>query len=31
MVTTVTRKNTIEIPAEVGRALGIKPGSGLDW
>lgn len=31
MVTTVTQENMVTIPAEVGRKLGIKPGSKLDW
>ncbi len=31
MITTVTSKNMITIPAEVGRAFGIKPGWRLDW
>jgi AbrB family looped-hinge helix DNA binding protein len=31
MTTTVTRKNMVTIPAEVGRKLGIKPGWKLDW
>lgn len=31
MITTVTRKNMITIPAEVGRIFGIKPGWKLDW
>jgi bifunctional DNA-binding transcriptional regulator/antitoxin component of YhaV-PrlF toxin-antitoxin module len=31
MVTTVTQKNMVKIPAEVGRKLGIKPGWRLDW
>jgi AbrB family looped-hinge helix DNA binding protein len=31
MTTTVTRENTVNIPAEVGRKMGIKPGSRLDW
>jgi AbrB family looped-hinge helix DNA binding protein len=31
MITTVTRKNMITIPAEIGRKLGIKPGYRLDW
>jgi AbrB family looped-hinge helix DNA binding protein len=31
MVTTVTQKNMVTIPAEVGRKLGIKPGWRLDW
>jgi AbrB family looped-hinge helix DNA binding protein len=31
MITTVTQKNTVTIPAEVGRKLGIKPGWRLDW
>lgn len=31
MITTVTRKNMVTIPAEVGRKLGIKPGWKLDW
>jgi len=31
MITTVTQKNMITIPAEVSRAYGIKPGWKLDW
>ena len=31
MITTVTQKNMVTIPAEVGRRLGIKPGWKLDW
>lgn len=31
MITTVTQKNMIAIPAEVGRKFGIKPGYKLDW
>jgi AbrB family looped-hinge helix DNA binding protein len=31
MITTVTSKNMVTIPAEVGRRLGIKPGYRLDW
>jgi len=31
MITTVTQKNMVTIPAEVGRRLGIKPGWRLDW
>jgi len=31
MITTVTQKNMVTIPAEVGRRLGIKPGYRLDW
>jgi AbrB family looped-hinge helix DNA binding protein len=31
MITTVTQKNRVTIPAEVGRRLGIKPGWKLDW
>ena len=31
MTTRVTPENTVIIPAEVGRRLGIKPGSRLDW
>ena len=31
MITTVTQKNMITIPAEVGRHFGIKPGFRLDW
>lgn len=29
--TTVTQKNMVTIPAEVGRLLKITPGSKLDW
>jgi bifunctional DNA-binding transcriptional regulator/antitoxin component of YhaV-PrlF toxin-antitoxin module len=31
MITTVTMKNTVSIPAAVGRQFGIKPGWLLDW
>lgn len=31
MITTVTQKNMVTIPADVARALGIKPGYKLDW
>ena len=31
MLTTITRKNMVTIPAEIGRRLGIKPGYRLDW
>jgi AbrB family looped-hinge helix DNA binding protein len=31
MTTTVTQKNMVTIPAEVGRKLGIRPGWKLDW
>src|SRR3982750_1579688 len=31
MVTTVTQKNMVAIPAEIGRKFGIKPGWRLDW
>lgn len=31
MITTVTQKNMVTIPAEIGRLLGIKPGYKLDW
>lgn len=31
MITTVTQKNMITIPAELGRRYGIKPGYRLDW
>ena len=31
MITTVTQKNMISIPADVGRKFGIKPGYKLDW
>jgi bifunctional DNA-binding transcriptional regulator/antitoxin component of YhaV-PrlF toxin-antitoxin module len=31
MITTVTQKNMVTIPAEVGRYFGIKPGYRLDW
>jgi AbrB family looped-hinge helix DNA binding protein len=31
MITTVTRKNSVTIPAEVRRRLGIRPGYRLDW
>jgi bifunctional DNA-binding transcriptional regulator/antitoxin component of YhaV-PrlF toxin-antitoxin module len=31
MITTVTQKNMVTIPAEIGRRYGIKPGYKLDW
>lgn len=31
MITTVTQKNMVTIPAEIGRRFGIKPGYRLDW
>lgn len=31
MITTVTQKNMITIPAELARRFGIKPGYRLDW
>ena len=31
MITTVTQKNMVTIPVEVGRKFGIKPGFQLDW
>ncbi len=31
MITTVTQKNMITIPAELGRRYGIRPGYRLDW
>lgn len=31
MITTVTGKNMISIPAAIGRQLGIKAGYRLDW
>jgi bifunctional DNA-binding transcriptional regulator/antitoxin component of YhaV-PrlF toxin-antitoxin module len=31
MVTTVTTKNMVTIPAAVGRQFGIRPGFRLDW
>ena len=31
MITTVTQKNMVTIPAAVGRKFGIKPGWKLDW
>jgi AbrB family looped-hinge helix DNA binding protein len=31
MITTVTQKNIITIPAEIGWRLGIKPSYRLDW
>jgi AbrB family looped-hinge helix DNA binding protein len=31
MITTVTQKNMVTIPAEVARRFGIKPGWKLDW
>jgi AbrB family looped-hinge helix DNA binding protein len=31
MITTVTQKNMVTLPAEVARRFGIKPGWKLDW
>jgi bifunctional DNA-binding transcriptional regulator/antitoxin component of YhaV-PrlF toxin-antitoxin module len=31
MITTVTLKNMVTVPAAVGRKFGIKPGWKLDW
>ena len=31
MITTVTQKSMVTIPAEVGRRFGIRPGWKLDW
>ena len=31
MITTVTQKNMVTIPAAVGRQYGIRPGYRLDW
>jgi bifunctional DNA-binding transcriptional regulator/antitoxin component of YhaV-PrlF toxin-antitoxin module len=31
MITTVSGKNMISIPAEIARKYGIKPGWKLDW
>ncbi|MDR1191383.1 MAG: AbrB/MazE/SpoVT family DNA-binding domain-containing protein [Verrucomicrobiales bacterium] len=31
MITTVTSKNMVTVPAEIGRQVGIKPGYRLDW
>ena len=31
MITTVTQKNMITIPAELSRQLGIEPGYRFDW
>ncbi len=31
VITTVTRKNLVTVPAEVARAMGIGPGCRLDW
>ena len=31
MITTVTQKNMVTIPAEVGRQYGIRPGFRLEW
>ena len=31
MITTVTGKNQITIPAKIARALEIQPGTRLDW
>ena len=31
MITTVTQKNMVTIPAELGRHFGIEPGYRLEW
>ena len=31
MITTVTQKNMVSIPAEIWKKLGIRPGYKLDW
>lgn len=31
MITTVTGKNQVTIPAEIARREGLKPGSRLEW
>ena len=31
MLTTVTSKNMVTIPAEIARRMGIRPGYRLDW
>ena len=31
MISTVTTKNMVSIPAELGRLFGIRPGFRLDW
>lgn len=31
MITTVTKKNTVAIPAEIRRRYGVKPGYRLEW
>lgn len=31
MITTVTQKNMVTIPAKLGRKFGIKPGFQLEW
>lgn len=31
MITSVTQKNMVSIPAEIWRKFGIKPGYKLDW
>jgi bifunctional DNA-binding transcriptional regulator/antitoxin component of YhaV-PrlF toxin-antitoxin module len=31
MITTVTGKNMVSIPASIGRRFGIKPGYRLQW
>ena len=31
MITTVTSKNMVSVPAAIGRQLGITPGYRLDW
>lgn len=31
MIASVSKENTVAIPAEIGRRLGIKPGDRLNW
>ncbi len=31
MITAITQKNRVTIPAEIGRLFGIKPGYELNW
>lgn len=31
MITTITQKNMVTIPADLARRFGIKPGWKLDW
>lgn len=31
MITTITQKNMVTIPADLARRFGIKPGWRLDW